>query len=526
MSAHLSWLEAGVVGAMQGVSELFPVSSLGHSVLIPAWVGGSWAHDLNVSDAGVAVPRVHRRPARRHRDRADHLLLARLGPHRRRPGHQHRAGARSHAPISGWPGCWCSRTIPVGLVGLLAEHWFRDHAGQTGADRDLPRWSTGSILLGAEQLRRRDAGRRHASTSTNGSPARSPTSGSRELPVGQAVVHRLGADPRAGARHLPLRHHDGRRHAARAVPRGRRPVLLPARDAGHPRRGRAQARRPGRSARRRHPGPGALRSVLSGVGAYLSVRFLTRYLANRSLRPFGVYCLAGRRREPGRCSRSADPPRPDQIDRGPDDARPRRRRPRRESDTGARILVVEDDDNLRDVIARGLRAEGYVVQTARDGESALRLDLAATDAVVLDIGLPDSDGRDVCQAIRARGSGTPVLLLTARHAVHDRLSGFAVGADDYLPKPFAFAELVARIRVMLRRSGTSTGTRWSDLHVDPVTHSPDQRDHEGRAVPARVPVARSTVGDPGSCGPAAPVGRGRVADRWRGVGQHSGSVRQ
>jgi two-component system response regulator MprA len=138
---------------------------------------------------------------------------------------------------------------------------------------------------------------------------------------------------------------------------------------------------------------------------------------------------------------------------------------------GSRILIVEDDNGLRDVLARGLRADGFEVVTARDGESALRVELTSIDAVVLDIGLPDSDGRDVCQAIRSRGVDTPVLLLTARHAVGDRLSGFAVGADDYLAKPFAFAELVARLRVMLRRSGAREGVQWADLHVDPVSHA-------------------------------------------------------
>jgi two-component system response regulator MprA len=140
------------------------------------------------------------------------------------------------------------------------------------------------------------------------------------------------------------------------------------------------------------------------------------------------------------------------------------------SNLGGRILVVEDDNGLRDVLARGLRADGFDVVTARDGDGALKVDLAAVDAIVLDIGLPDSDGRDVCQAIRSRGVDVPVLLLTARHAVGDRLSGFAAGADDYLPKPFAFAELLARLQVMLRRSGDRGGVR-PGLHVDPVSHA-------------------------------------------------------
>ena len=136
-----------------------------------------------------------------------------------------------------------------------------------------------------------------------------------------------------------------------------------------------------------------------------------------------------------------------------------------------RILVVEDDHGLRDVLARGLRSEDYDVVTAADGAGALGVDLTTIDAIVLDIGLPDSDGRDVCQAVRAGGSDVPVLLLTARRAVGDRLSGFAAGADDYLAKPFAFAELVARLRVMLRRSRARDDATRADLHIDPVSHS-------------------------------------------------------
>jgi two-component system response regulator MprA len=136
-----------------------------------------------------------------------------------------------------------------------------------------------------------------------------------------------------------------------------------------------------------------------------------------------------------------------------------------------RVLVVEDDHKLRDVLVRGLRGEDFDVIAAADGESALRADLRSVDAVVLDIGLPDSDGRDVCQALRSRGFDMPVLVLTARHAVGDRLSGFAAGADDYLPKPFAFAELVARLRAALRRAGSPGGVEWLDLHVDPVRHA-------------------------------------------------------
>lgn len=137
-----------------------------------------------------------------------------------------------------------------------------------------------------------------------------------------------------------------------------------------------------------------------------------------------------------------------------------------------RLLLVEDDDGLREVFAQGLREEGFEVVTASDGRSAIRT--AATDivdAVLLDIGLPDSDGRDVCQALRARGVDVPVIFLTARGDLGDRLSGFSAGGDDYLIKPIAFAELLARLRAVLRRSAGVPTAGWEDLEVDPSTHA-------------------------------------------------------
>jgi DNA-binding response OmpR family regulator len=140
----------------------------------------------------------------------------------------------------------------------------------------------------------------------------------------------------------------------------------------------------------------------------------------------------------------------------------------------ARVLVVEDDHGLRDVLARGLREHGFSVTTAVDGASALRTAASgAFEATVLDIGLPDADGRDVCQALRAGGLTTPVLFLTARSDVVDRLSGFAAGGEDYLTKPFHLAELVARLQVALRRSAPpaepSTGEDDA-LVADPISH--------------------------------------------------------
>ena len=146
---------------------------------------------------------------------------------------------------------------------------------------------------------------------------------------------------------------------------------------------------------------------------------------------------------------------------------------RRDTDamTGARVLVVEDDHALRDVVSRGLRKASFEVMTASDGASALRVAEEDFDAIILDIGLPDSDGRDVCQALRARGVTTPVIFLTARGNITDRLSGFAAGGDDYLAKPFHIAELLARLDVAVRRGRADLAVEVDGLRLDPVTHS-------------------------------------------------------
>lgn len=137
------------------------------------------------------------------------------------------------------------------------------------------------------------------------------------------------------------------------------------------------------------------------------------------------------------------------------------------------VLLVEDDHGLRDVLARALREQDFQVRTASDGRSALRSIDDRVDAVVLDIGLPDSDGRDVCAAMRARGIDVPVLFLTARGGVTDRLSGFSAGGDDYLSKPFHVAELVARLRAALRRSGRGGGALplGDGVVLDPTVHA-------------------------------------------------------
>jgi|SRR5438552_3291574 len=137
-----------------------------------------------------------------------------------------------------------------------------------------------------------------------------------------------------------------------------------------------------------------------------------------------------------------------------------------------KVLIVEDDLDLRGVLLRGLREEGFETVGVGSGSELLeRFAGEAPDVLVVDVGLPDSDGRDLCQALRAQGDQTPVLFLTARDAVTDRVTGFAAGGDDYVTKPFAFAELVARLHALLRRAGTDAAAEVGRLRLDPVAHA-------------------------------------------------------
>jgi two-component system, OmpR family, response regulator MprA len=136
-----------------------------------------------------------------------------------------------------------------------------------------------------------------------------------------------------------------------------------------------------------------------------------------------------------------------------------------------RVLVVEDDAHVRDAVARALRFEGYDVHTAIDGnDGLLRVEELAPDVIVLDVLMPGTDGLAVCRILRDRGNHTPVLMLTARHEVSDRVAGLDAGADDYLVKPFALDELLARLRALLRRASVTGGEeelRVGDLVLDP-----------------------------------------------------------
>ena len=144
------------------------------------------------------------------------------------------------------------------------------------------------------------------------------------------------------------------------------------------------------------------------------------------------------------------------------------------SQAGAvRLLVVEDERRFAESLQRGLRAEGFTVDLAHDGETGLRLALdGGYDAVVLDVMLPRLSGYRVCQQLRAEGSTVPVLMLSAKDGEYDQADGLDLGADDYLTKPFAWVVLVARLRALLRRGGSRRPAvlEVGDLVLDPAAH--------------------------------------------------------
>jgi two-component system response regulator MprA len=162
------------------------------------------------------------------------------------------------------------------------------------------------------------------------------------------------------------------------------------------------------------------------------------------------------------------------------------------------IMLVEDDDELRAVVARGLREEGFSVEGVATGAQLLdRIEGSAPDALVIDIGLPDADGRDLCQAVRARGIQTPVLFLTARDALVDRIAGFDAGGDDYIAKPFAIVELVARLHALLRRAGGNGAVEAAGLRLDPVTHAASDASSEVALTPTEFRLLARLMSRPG-----------------------------
>jgi two-component system OmpR family response regulator len=177
----------------------------------------------------------------------------------------------------------------------------------------------------------------------------------------------------------------------------------------------------------------------------------------------------------------------------------------------AQVLIVEDDADLAEVLGRGLSEEGFDILRANTGAEALRIaEGDAPAALVVDIGLPDADGRDVCQALRARGLRAPVIFLTARDAVPDRLAGFAAGGDDYLTKPFSFDELVARLRALLRRAGEDGSIEVGALRLDPAAHAAHTGDVAVALTPTEFRVLAALAARAGDTVPR----RGLVTAAW------------
>ena len=146
-----------------------------------------------------------------------------------------------------------------------------------------------------------------------------------------------------------------------------------------------------------------------------------------------------------------------------------------------RILLVEDEPRMAQVITKGLREHSYAVDVAGDGNAALyQTSINDYDLILLDVLLPGPDGFEVCRELRARGDATPVLMLTARATVDDRITGLDAGADDYLTKPFAFRELLARVRALLRREPQLHPglVQLEDLVLDSASHRVSRADHE------------------------------------------------
>jgi len=166
--------------------------------------------------------------------------------------------------------------------------------------------------------------------------------------------------------------------------------------------------------------------------------------------------------------------------------------------TRPRVTIVEDDAELRRVLQQGLAEDGLDVRAVATGTELLaQIETHAPDALVIDIGLPDTDGRDLCQALRARGIQVPVLFLTARDALVDRLAGFDSGGDDYVTKPFALAELSARLHAQLRRAGANGVVEAAGLVLDPVSHTVAAGDATERLTPTEFRLLARLLANPG-----------------------------
>lgn len=165
-----------------------------------------------------------------------------------------------------------------------------------------------------------------------------------------------------------------------------------------------------------------------------------------------------------------------------------------------RVLVVEDEPKLAGLVAEGLRRAEYTVDVALDGDEALDFArVTAYDAIVLDVMLPGVDGREVCRRLRQAGARTPIIMLTARDAIPDRIAGLDSGADDYLVKPFALGELLARLRALLRREATRKEPvlRAGDLSLDPATRTVRWRERPLELTPREYRLLELLIRRPG-----------------------------
>jgi DNA-binding response OmpR family regulator len=162
------------------------------------------------------------------------------------------------------------------------------------------------------------------------------------------------------------------------------------------------------------------------------------------------------------------------------------------------ILLAEDDAGLRELVVRGLREEGFEIVAVASGAELLRAyDARGADLLILDLGLPDADGRDVCATLRARGDAVPVVFLTARDAVPERVAGFEAGGDDYVTKPFVLAELAERARALLRRTGRRPGLEIGALRLDSMAHAALNGDSSAPLTPTEFRVLSALLNRPG-----------------------------
>lgn len=165
-----------------------------------------------------------------------------------------------------------------------------------------------------------------------------------------------------------------------------------------------------------------------------------------------------------------------------------------------RLLLIEDNDRLRETLSTGLRAQGYTVDTAADGLEGWRLASEAEhDLIILDRMMPGMDGIEILRRLRTSGSSLPILMLTARDAVPDRVEGIDAGADDYLTKPFAVAELLARLRMLLRRGHHRADpiVKIGDLEIDTVSHSARRGDRRIHITPKEYALIDYLLARPG-----------------------------